>query len=105
MTAVLLLTSAAASLAQPAARDAERERRIEQQLRLISPEAVPAFRAATAALDRTDFVEAARLYQRVLELAPRFSPALRRLGISLVQAGYRRRLMRMRERPVLSVSR
>jgi Zn-dependent protease with chaperone function len=86
---MLLLLTATAVVAQTALRDTARERRIEQQLEAVAPAAVPSFKAATAAMDRKDYANAARLFEEVVRQAPRFSPALRRRGISLAESGQR----------------
>jgi hypothetical protein len=78
---------ASAAVAQPSQRNAQVERRIEQRLEAVAPDAVRTFQQATVAFDKQDNVEAARLYQEVLAKAPGFSPALRRLGYSLARAG------------------
>jgi Zn-dependent protease with chaperone function len=76
-------------LAQTPKRDPARESQIESQLQAIAPNAVPTFRAATVAMDKNDNAEAARLFHDVVEQAPQFSPAVRRLGRSLVESGQR----------------
>jgi hypothetical protein len=83
--ATVLLASTA--FAQGPTRDTQAEHRIEQELDAIAPGSVPAFRGATVALDRQDYAEAVRLYRQVLERAPRFAPALRRVAFALVQTG------------------
>jgi hypothetical protein len=40
-------------------------------------------------MDRNDHEQAARLFQQVVDQAPQFSPALRRLGGSLAAGGQR----------------
>ena len=75
--------------AQPAGRDAVREKRIEDQLAAIAPSAVPDFREGTRAFDAGNYPEAARLYGQVLAEAPNFSPALRRAGEAFVTQGQR----------------
>src|SRR5262245_45112479 len=85
---VLLQTTVPAS-AQTPKRDPARESRIESQLQVIAPNAVATFRAATAAMDKNDNAEAARLFHDVVAEAPQFSPAIRRLGWSLVESGQR----------------
>lgn len=61
-------------------RDPNDERIIEQQLEKIDPAAVPIFQQATRAMDSGDFQTAMQQYQRVIEMAPGFSSAYRRLG-------------------------
>jgi tetratricopeptide (TPR) repeat protein len=68
-------------------RDAAKEHAIERQLEQISPGSVESFKQATEALDRNDFAEAVPLYRQVLDTAPDFDPARRRLGMALVQLG------------------
>jgi Zn-dependent protease with chaperone function len=87
VTVLASLLAASTAAAQPSGRDAQAERRIEQQLEAIAPDAVRSFQQATVALDKQDHVEATRLYREVLTRAPGFSPALRRLGFSLAATG------------------
>jgi tetratricopeptide (TPR) repeat protein len=61
-------------------RDPIFEQAIYDKLDAINPEAVPLFKQATEALDANNLIEAQRLYKRVLELAPDFPDALRRLS-------------------------
>jgi Zn-dependent protease with chaperone function len=82
-----LVLIASVAFAQAPTRSADAEKRIEQQLQDIAPDAVPAFHQATIAMDANDYAGAARLYREVLSQAPAFSPALRRLGSSLAAAG------------------
>lgn len=84
-----ICSSSALASAQPVNRNPQRERRIEQQLQSIAPEALPDFKAATVAMDQNNHAEAARLFRQVLQRAPRFSPALRRLGYALFSSGQR----------------
>lgn len=83
----LVLTLSLTALAQQPGRDIEKEKLFWQQLETIAPSAVENFKAATVALDKEDYAEAARLYQEVLKKAPDFDPALRRLGGALVFLG------------------
>src|SRR5262249_45833393 len=62
---------------------------IVQQLATIAPGSVDDFRNATAALDRDDWPKAVEGFRKVVAQAPRFSPAVRRLGGSLVEVGQR----------------
>ena len=89
VVATLLVTSAAAAqpVQQPFQRNRLIERGIERQLETVAPDAVGSFQQATVALDKSDNVEAARLYKEVISRAPGFSPALRRLGLSLAAVG------------------
>lgn len=68
-------------------RDTAKEYAVELRLEKLSPESVAIFRQATEALDQADYAKAAPLFQQVLNKAPDFDPALRRLGISLVKLG------------------
>lgn len=78
---------APAAVAQQASRDMDKEKALWQELESISPQALPTFKAATEALDRDDFQEAARLYQEVMKKAPQFDPVYRRLGTALILLG------------------
>ena len=73
---ILAILLAAGASAQTRERDAQAERRIEQQLAAISPDSVAPFHEATVALDRQNYAEAVRLYREVLRNAARFSPAI-----------------------------
>jgi Zn-dependent protease with chaperone function len=84
-----------------APRDAGREAAITAELRARSPEAVADFEAATAALDKNDYTTAATGYRRVLERAPDFDVALRRLASSLVQHGEMTEGIALAERAIL----
>ena len=88
--AVLLATTTSAALAQavdePPGRDQVVEEEILDRLALISPEAVPFFDEATQALDAGELEAAEAGFRRVLELAPRFPDASRRLSqVALAQ--------------------
>lgn len=61
-------------------RDANLEQTFEQQLDKINPAAVPIYQKATQAMDSGDNATAEKLYQQVIDLAPTFSAAYRRLG-------------------------
>ena len=87
--AMLLVLSATPGIAQTSVRPAGREQRIERELEAVAPAALPSFKAATVAMDRNDFATAARLFEDVTRQAPRFSPAIRRRGITLMQSGQR----------------
>lgn len=87
LAAVFFLFPASPSVAQTSGRNAAHEKRIEDQLASIAPQAVPTFQAATRALDAGDLARASELYGQVLAEAPLFSPALRRRGGALVAAG------------------
>ncbi|HEX8338029.1 MAG TPA: M48 family metalloprotease [Pyrinomonadaceae bacterium] len=90
---LLLLPPPAAARAQEAGtgqqRDPAKEEKVWQQLRAVAPQSLETFKRATEALDSGDYDEAARLYGEVTKAAPGFSPALRRAGLALAQAGRR----------------
>ena len=85
--ALACLLSTAALTQESPGREMEKERALWEQLRAVSPGAVEPFKGATAALDKGDCQEAARLYEEVVRAAPDFTPALRRRGFCLVQLG------------------
>jgi Zn-dependent protease with chaperone function len=68
-------------------RNAKSEQAIRDQLAAIAPQAVGAFQRATSAMDTEDYQTAVPLYQQVLQQAPLFTPAMRRLGASLSATG------------------
>lgn len=68
-------------------RDLEKEQAIQRQLEKIAPKSVATFKAATEALDKDDYEQAAKLYQQALKAAPSFDHVYRRLGTSLALAG------------------
>ncbi|HEX2855252.1 MAG TPA: M48 family metalloprotease [Opitutaceae bacterium] len=89
--AVLFLVLGLTSSAMGAkGRDMAKEGEIEQQLSRLDPSMLENFRNARIAYDREDFAESARLFALVCERVPKFDPALRRLGASLVHQGKRR---------------
>jgi Zn-dependent protease with chaperone function len=61
-------------------RDPQHEKTLEKQLLGMNPTALPVYRDAISALDAGDYQTARLLYQKVIELAPDFSTAYRRLG-------------------------
>lgn len=61
-------------------RDLQVEQEIHKRLAALNPEAVPIFQAATQALDKDDLKTARQAYMQVLQLAPDFPDALRRLS-------------------------
>ena len=71
---------------------------ITAELRAIAPAAESLFREANAARRQGDHARAARLYEAVLEKAPMFDHAVRRLGYEYVQLGDRRRGIATMER-------
>ncbi len=83
-TVVLLSNSANA---QQTARNQRKEQLIVEELAKIAPRTVETFRRATDAMDREQYKQAVQLYREVTLQAPRFTPALRRLGISLAASG------------------
>ena len=73
-------------------RDPAFEQEIYDRLAEINPDAVPIFQEATRAMDASELTAAKRGYEQVLELAPDFPDALRRLsyveqGLGNVEAG------------------
>jgi Peptidase family M48 len=83
----LLLTLLTSVSGQVPERDMEKERAIWAQLEATAPDSLGDFKAATVAMDDDKHEEAARLFDAVRKKAPDFTPAIRRLGMSLVQAG------------------
>ncbi|MBI5499530.1 MAG: M48 family metallopeptidase [Deltaproteobacteria bacterium] len=79
LLALPVLLATASAHAQPA-RDPAREREVEARLGAVAPGAVDAWRRATAALDGDRPEEARAGYRQVLELAPGFPDAMRRLS-------------------------
>jgi Zn-dependent protease with chaperone function len=65
---------------EPPGRDPDFEQEIYDRLATIAPEAVPLFQEATRAMDEGDLAAAKGGYERVLELAPDFPDAARRLS-------------------------
>lgn len=68
-------------------RDQAFENKVLALLAEVAPQAVPIFQQATQAMDAGDFVNARSLYHDVLELAPDFPPALRRISYVELQLG------------------
>lgn len=68
-------------------RDLELEARLEQQLERIDAGLVEPFRAARIALDKDDHATTERLLTAVVQRAPNFDPALRRLGWAIERQG------------------
>lgn len=79
-TVVLLSSCAPRHELEPAGRALAFEQEIHDRLAAIDPDAVPVFQRATEAVDAGDLEAAKQGYQRVLELAPDFPDALRRLS-------------------------
>jgi Zn-dependent protease with chaperone function len=86
---LLCLPAAARAQARPQQRDMEKEQKIWQQLQTVAPQSLDTFKRATEALDSNNPEEAARLYGEVTKAAPGFTPALRRMGLALAEAGRR----------------
>jgi Zn-dependent protease with chaperone function len=61
-------------------RDPALEQKIYERLAQINPDAVPIFQEATQAMDSGDWTVARQGYQQVLEMAPGFPDAARRLS-------------------------
>ena len=72
---------------QQGPRDPKKEQVICDKLAAVAPGAVETFQRATLAMDKQDYPQAAQLYREVLDQAPAFPPALRRLGVSLAGLG------------------
>lgn len=70
------------------------EKQIHEQLENIAPEAVAYFTKATQAMDSGDNDMALESYKRVLEYAPDFVPALRRMSYVVADSGEALRLAR-----------
>lgn len=87
----LLFASKVVAQSQPAGqteqRDPEFEKEIYDRLAAINPEAVPLFQSATAAMDAGDLETAEVHFEQVLELAPDFPDALRRLSYVVAESG------------------
>lgn len=66
--------------ADPNERDMAFEAEVLAQLEALQPQAVPIFRAATANMDAGNYQSALDGFVKVLELAPDFPAALRRLA-------------------------
>ncbi len=86
---VALLASLALTLAAqaPPTREVDKEQKIWNDLEKIAPGVVEDFQRGTEALDSGNHEEAIRRYEAVLEKAPAFDHAQRRLGYSLAAVG------------------
>jgi Peptidase family M48 len=73
--------------AQTPGRDQQKETAIWAQLEVSAPGLLDTFKEATARMDEGKYPEAAILYQQVVDGAPQFDPAVRRLGVCLVLGG------------------
>lgn len=69
------------------ARDTVKEHKREMELRAIDPTLVQIYRAGTAAMDSLNYRLADSLYSIVVNKAPTFAPAIRRLGSIKVELG------------------
>ena len=87
LASAIILTLSFTASAQFGERDMEKEAEIWEKLQSISPRLVDTFKEATAALDAGNCGKSAWLYEQVLRKAPDCDPAMRRLGISLIQLG------------------
>lgn len=67
--------------AQNMDRNSEKELRIEQQLDSLDHSMVTVFQEATAVMDKDNYSLADSLFSKVIAAAPKFDPAIRRLGI------------------------
>ncbi len=85
--AALLLLCRVSGAASTTGRNMEREAVIWRELESIAPDAVPLFKDATIAGDSGNTTVAMALYRKVLDKAPGFDHAQRRLGMDLFQAG------------------
>ncbi|MFL6230775.1 MAG: M48 family metalloprotease [Pyrinomonadaceae bacterium] len=85
----LTFTARAQAPTQPQTpqRDMQKEARLWEELKAISPGSVETFKQATEAMDRGDHETAARLYQEVIKRVPDWDVANRRLGYALVATG------------------
>ena len=83
---LLLILSGSITYAQ-AGRDMAKEKAIWAELESSAPQSVADFKAATEAMDAQKYEQAIDLFLKVHQEAPKFDPALRRLGSSLVATG------------------
>ena len=100
ISSIFILLFLVPSYAQQAEREPLVEEKIVEQLRNIAPRSVDVFRSATAKMDAGDLENAVPLYRSVLENAPDFEPALRRLGSLLVATGKREEGLKLCQRAV-----
>ena len=87
VAALVLLCLSSFGQQQRAARDPKVEQKVRDKLAAIAPQAVDSFQRATEAMDTSDYQAAIPLFQQVLQQAPSFTPAMRRLGASLAGSG------------------
>lgn len=88
------------AMAGNSSRDPAREARYEKQLTEINGSQVDTFRAANDALDKNQYSEAAKLYEQVIQAAPSFDAAVRRLAYCRLQLGSRAEAIRIAEHAV-----
>jgi tetratricopeptide (TPR) repeat protein len=107
---LLLILSASTTYAQTS-RDIAKEKAIWAELESSAPQSVADFKAATEAMDAENYDKAIDLFLKVQQAAPRFDPALRRLGGTLVSTGktevgfsYLRKALAIRRSPENLVS-
>jgi Zn-dependent protease with chaperone function len=82
-----VVLSCLATYGQQPVRNPRKEQVICEKLAAVAPGAVETFQRATVAMDDRDYQQSAQLYREVVNQAPTFSPALRRLGFSLAGLG------------------
>ncbi len=82
----------------PPVRDQALEKKIHDELKNVSPKSVQLFKDATSSMDKNNHEEAIRLYKSVLEQAPDFEHALRRIGYSYSAVGMRKEAIETTER-------
>lgn len=85
LTVCFCLPSLAA--AQTPGRNMVKEAMFWEQLKVIAPDSVETFKAATTAMDNDKYDEAVALYQTVYKKAPHFDVVMRRLGMCLELQG------------------
>ena len=83
-----IVTQAFGGPTQRPPRDGVREKAIIDGLQKVAPKAVKDFESGTTAMDNEDYSGGAMFYQLVLDRAPDFNPAIRRLGICLTESGH-----------------
>jgi Zn-dependent protease with chaperone function len=86
---VCLLVLTTFSFTQQRERDPAEEGPVIEELQKTAPKAVETFKLATQKLDADDFDGSIPLYNDVLKQAPKFEPAMRRLGYALIGTGKR----------------
>ncbi|KAF0214065.1 MAG: hypothetical protein FD167_5279, partial [bacterium] len=82
-----LAFSAFAQTPFPQSRDINKEKPLWQQLEKTAPNEIETFKQATEALDKNDYETAIKLYTQVVEKAPKFDAAMRRLGFAYAAIG------------------